>query len=135
MPRVLIDLPAKRRPRTVATALLLLAAGSLAATGVRIAAAAEQTVLGALFGVRDPGVATRRTVTAAAAEKGSDATVVGDPLTGGGVLEVLANGATPSGQSFVLPQGTSSAGKPYWTVIGAHGFQYRDAREIGRAHV
>ena len=128
MPRVRTDVPRKPRPRAVPTTLLLLAAGTLAATGVRIAAAAEQTVLGSLFGVRDPGVAARRTVTAAAAEKASDATVVGDPLTGGGVLEVLANGATPSGQSFALPQGTSSAGKPYWTAIGTHGFRYRDAR-------
>ncbi len=124
MPRPSRNVFTKPRARTAVTLVLLL----LAAASVRIAGAAEQTVLGSLFTVRDPGVATRRTVTAAAAERASANTVVGDPLTGGGVLEVLANGASPSAQSFTLPQGTSSAGKPYWSAIGTDGFQYRDAR-------
>ena len=124
MPRPFGHVFTKARARTVATLALLL----LAAAGVRIARAAEQTVLGSLFSVRDPGVATRRTVTAAAAERASANTVVGDPLTGGGVLEGLASGASPSAQSFTLPQGTSSAGKLYWSAIGTNGFQYRDAR-------
>lgn len=122
MPRPLRHVFTTPRARTAVTLALLLA------PGVRIAGATEQTVLGALFGVRDPGAATRRTVTAAAAERSSANTVVGDPLAAGGVLEVLANGAHPSAQSFVLPQGTNGAGKPYWSPIGTRGFQYRDAR-------
>jgi hypothetical protein len=128
MPRSIPAPPTRPRPRAVATTLLLLAASTLAVAGAHIAAAAEQTILGSMLSVRDPGVATHRTITATAVERASDDSIVGDPLTGGGVLEVLANGATPTGQTFALPQGTSSTGTPYWTAIRTLGFQYRDPR-------
>jgi hypothetical protein len=120
----------KLRRHVVPTTLLFALGATLAVgvTGSRRAVAAEQTVLGSVLLLRDPGTATGRTVTAAAIERSSSNTVVGDPLTGGGVLEVLANGGTSSAQTFVLPQGTNAAGRSYWSALGTRGYQYRDAR-------
>jgi hypothetical protein len=118
----------KLRRHAAPTALALAILASLAGTGSPLADAAEQTILGSLLTMRDPGTATGRSVNAAAVERDSGNTVVGSPLTGGGVLEILANGASPSGQTFTLPQGTNSAGKPYWTAVGTRGYQYRDPR-------
>lgn len=112
----------------VARRRLLSAAVVAATVAAHVAAASEQTVVGAVLTVRDPGLSTGRMVSAAAVERGSANTIVGNPLTAGGVLEILANGANSSGQTFSLPQGTSSAGKRYWTAIGARGYQYRDPR-------
>ncbi len=117
-------------PRTLAVML----AGSLAlAAGP--AEAAEQTILGQGFQVKDPkpGVdATKRKFRSEAKEKDSPNTLVGDPTqpgsAGGAILEVFAFGANPSSQTFVLPQGTSSKGKPFWTTSGGNGFKYTDKR-------
>jgi hypothetical protein len=38
---------------------------------------------------------------------------------------LIANGASPSSQEFVLPQGTTSSRKPFWRVM-AGGFRYSD---------
>ena len=100
---------------------------------VGIALAADQTILGKALSVKDPkpGIdATKRKVTAVATEKASSNTIVGDPTllspAGGGVLEVYVYGATDSSQTFVLPQGTSSKGKPFWTATST-GFAYKDS--------
>ena len=65
--------------------------------------------------VVNPGAATKRKVICTAGESLSPNTLVGDPTAGGGVLEVIANGGTPSAQSFGLPQGTNSKGAPFWS--------------------
>jgi len=91
------------------------------------AGAAEQTVLGKSITVKSPrGDATRRRVTGSAKEKGSPNTVIGDPTVAGAVLTIVANGGTPSVQTFVLDQGTSAAGAPFWSGDAASGFTYRD---------
>src|SRR5205085_894483 len=50
-------------------------------------------------------------------ERSSDDTIVGDPLANGASLDVVANGATSSAQTFSLP-------KEGWKRIGSLGFQY-----------
>jgi hypothetical protein len=114
-----------------------LAAAAGIACAASLAFAAEQTILGRSLTVKDPkpGVdATKRRIASASKEKGSSATIVGDPTlagsAGGAILQVFAFGATSSNQSFVLPQGTSSTGKPFWTAtdtIGP-GFKYKDPK-------
>jgi len=92
------------------------------------AGAADQVLLGRTFQVKDgaPGVdATKRKVVGLAKEKASPNTIVGDPTLGGATLEVLADGANPTSQSFPLPQGTSGTGKPFWKATGT-GFVYKD---------
>lgn len=87
---------------------------------VGLALAADQTILGKAFSVKDPkpGVdAAKRKVTATGFEKNSATTLVGDPTllspAGGGVLEVYVYGGVDLSQTFVLAQGTSSKGKPF----------------------
>jgi cysteine-rich repeat protein len=97
--------------------------------------AADQLVLGDQFILFNPGPPQLRTAVAEAEERNSTATVVGDPRlpgsAGGAILTLIANGASPSSQSFALPQGTTSsgplAGQPFWRAITG-GFRYRDLR-------
>jgi hypothetical protein len=99
-----------------------------ALTVASVAAAADQTILGNQLTLKDPGVATKRAVSGSAKEKASANTIVGDPRIAGGVLEILANGGTSTAQRFVLPQGTSSSGKPFWSAAGSTGFSYKDSK-------
>jgi hypothetical protein len=101
--------------------------GSLAfaATG----RAADQLVLGEAFVLVNRGGPELRTAVATADERNAPATIVGDPTlagsAGGAILTLIANGDSPSSQDFVLPQGTTSSGKPFWRVMGG-GFRYDD---------
>jgi hypothetical protein len=97
--------------------------------------APAQAILGNSLTVRDPkpGVdPSKRTIVGSAKEKNSPNLLVGDPtragIAGGAILQVLANGATPSAQTFVLAQGTSSSGKPFWSGSASTGFTYKDSR-------
>jgi hypothetical protein len=115
------------RTSLLAAGLLLAIAGS--------AAAADQTVKGTLLTVKDPapGVdATARLVSATAKETQSPETIVGNPTfpgsAGGAILTLIANGTSPSSQTFNLPQGTTSTGKPFWVAVGASGFRYKDPK-------
>jgi hypothetical protein len=108
---------------TVALALALVATTDIGAAG-----AAEQTILGSQLVVKDSGGATKRSVSGSAKEVLSINTIVGNPTVGGGVLEITVNGGTPTVQSFTLPQGISVAGKPFWSVAGTTGYQYRDSK-------
>jgi hypothetical protein len=96
------------------------------------AAAADQAVPGRRLVVSDPtpGDATQRRLVATAREPRSAASPSGDPTLGtgfgGAVLEVVANGGTPSSQLFGLAQGTAASGAPFWTAAGAAGYRYRD---------
>jgi hypothetical protein len=102
--------------------------------GAGIAVAAEQTILGKSFAVKNPTPdPTKRSVKTAAVEKNSPNSIVGNPTnagpSGGGVLQVFAFGGTPTSQTFLLPQGTSTyTGRPFWTASGTSQFKYKDIR-------
>src|SRR4029453_12586397 len=112
-----------------------LAAAAGIACAASLAFAVDQTVLGRSLMVKDPkpGVdATKRRIASASKEKGSSSTIVGDPTLagsgGGAILRVFPFGPTSSNQSFALPQGTSTTGKPFWTATDTNGpgFKYKD---------
>jgi len=112
--------------------------------------AADQTILGRSFLVKNPGSPEKRKVTGAAKEVDSPNTLMGDPTVhgsaggailgsaggailgsaGGAVLTIIADGAHPSHQIFALKQGKSSTGKPFWRASVANGvtngFKYKD---------
>jgi hypothetical protein len=97
------------------------------------AVAAEQTVLGTAFTVKNPtGANDKRGVIGVAKEKGSSNTLVGDPtlngIAGGAVLDVSADGGTSTQQTFVLPQGLDLSGKPFWKTLGTTGYIYKDSK-------
>jgi hypothetical protein len=112
-----------RRPAS----LLAILVGSLAVAAP--GRAADQLVLGDEFILFNPGPEQLRTAVATAEEHTATATIVGDPTlpgsAGGAILTLIANGASSSSQSFVLPQGASSSGRPFWRAI-AGGFRYVD---------
>jgi len=108
-------------------ALMAVVVGLLAGS----APAGDQTILGKSITVKSrSGDATRRQVKGSAKEKASPNTLVGDPTVAGGaggaVLTIVANGGMPSAQTFVLNQGTSSGGAPFWSGDAVKGFTYRD---------
>lgn len=102
-------------------------AAALAFTG-GLSHAATQTILGSTFLVKNPSTPDRRKVIGKAKEPGSPNTVIGDPTVSGGVLTVSASGGSPSSQTFILPQGTSFSGKPFWSGDPLKGFKYKDGR-------
>src|SRR5262249_54453720 len=53
---------------------------------------------------------------------------VGNPTSSGATITIRANGGTPSEQTFNLPQGTSSSGKPFWSGDSVKGFTYKDSK-------
>lgn len=96
-----------------------------------VAFGAEQTIKGKGLTIKDgsSGVdPAKRKISGKAAEKNSPNTILGDPVAGGGVLEVQANGSNSTAQTFVLNQGISSTGKPFWSTAGNTGFKYKDSR-------
>jgi hypothetical protein len=93
-----------------------------------MARAAEQTLLGKRLLISDPGAATKRKVICAAKHGNSANALGGDPTVAGAIVEVTANGGTPSEQSFALPQGTGSNGKAFWSGDAVAGYKYSDTR-------
>ena len=94
---------------------------------------ADQTILGKSFSVKaKPGDARKTNVDGSASEKRSDNTVVGDPTAagsaGGAILTVFASGGTPTMQTFVLDQGMTGKGKPFWSGSADKGFSYQDPK-------
>jgi hypothetical protein len=102
--------------------------------GAGIAVAAEQTILGKSFAVKNPTPdPTKRSSKVAGVEKNSPNSIVGNPTnagpSGGGALQVFLSGGTPTTQTFVLPQGTSViTGRPFWSASGTTGYKYKDVR-------
>ena len=98
------------------------------------AGAADRTILGERLVVKDPDGANpaRRRIVLSALERNSPDPISGDPTgtgsTRGGLLQVVAEGGTPSSQIFVLPQGTARNGKPFWRAAAPSGFRYADPR-------
>jgi len=92
----------------------------IVALGLGTASAADQLVLGKLILIKNPvpGQPESRYVKVFAKEAGG-ATVVGDPTVGGATLRVIANGGTPSDETFNLPASgwigkTNTAGLVYY---------------------
>jgi len=101
----------------------------LLAYGLGTAWAADQLVLGKLMLINDPvpGQADSPLVKVFAKESGGP-TIVGDPAVGGATLRVIANGGTPSDETFNLPSSgwtakTNSAGLVY--------YKYRTDKVLG----
>src|SRR5262245_3562931 len=94
------------------------------------AVGADQLVLGDTFVLLNSDLLNQRAANASALERNATATIVGDPTqtgsAGGAILTLIADGGTPSSQTFSLPQGTRSDGKPFWTAVGTRGFAYAD---------
>jgi len=111
-------------PLFLAPLLLAFATGALGA---------DQTILGSKMQVKNPkpADASKRSVIASATEKNSPDTLVGDPTlagsAGGAVLGVIANGGTSTARAYLLPQGTSAKGKPFWKAT-SNGFKYSDPK-------
>src|SRR5262249_14068480 len=84
--------------------------------------AAEQLVLGNSFIVKDPAPgrnASQRSLVVSGKQLRSNVTIVGDPVTSGATLEILANGATSTDQRFALPAGASVNGSAGWRALGS----------------
>ena len=106
-----------------------LAFGSLLVFGAGLAYAADQTILGGTFLVKNPSTPDKRKVIGKAKEPGSPNTIVGNPVANGGVLVVTATGGSSSTQTFVLPATTSGiTGKPFWSGDAVKGFKYKDPK-------
>jgi hypothetical protein len=106
-----------------------LALGSLLVFGAGLAYAADQTILGNTFLVKNPSTIDKRKIIGKAKEPGSPNTIVGNPTASGGSLVITASGGTPSAQTFALPQGTSGiTGKPFWSGDAVKGFKYKDPK-------
>src|SRR3954452_24318291 len=96
------------------------------------ARAADQTVLGKTFTVKDsqPGVDPAfRSIVVLGQEFPSDDAIVGDPVANGATVDIIANGSTPTNQPFILPAGPSVSGSPGWKALGNPilGYSYKDA--------
>jgi arylsulfatase A-like enzyme len=95
--------------------------------------ASEQVVLGKSFVVKDPAPgldAALRSVVIFGSDRTSNDTIVGDPVTNGVTVEIIANGATSTEQRFTLPPGASVNGSAGWTALGGSvsGYSYADLR-------
>lgn len=106
----------------------LMAEAVLVALSAATALAADQTILGKSLTVKNPATPDRRKVSVQAKEAGSPNAIVGNPTTTGAMLTISLNGANPSTQTFVLPQGVSAQGKPFWKAVGANGYKYKDPK-------
>jgi hypothetical protein len=113
------------------TGLKLVAAAALGVLALGAAHAADQTILGSALTVKNPSTADKRKVVGKAKELGSPNTIVGNPVVSGGVLTVSADGTTPSTQTILLPQGTASNGKPFWSGDAVKGFKYKNPKGEG----
>ena len=88
--------------------------------------AANQTVLGSQFIVKDGGIPTKRKIIVTAKEPATNDSVVGDPTANGAAITITANGGSHEVQTFQMPAGLNLAGKPFWTGTAAKGFKYKD---------
>jgi hypothetical protein len=117
-------------PSHLRIALALSAVVALVAS----APAADQPLLGKSIKIVDPKPtdATKRKVTANASDAGGGHTISGDPAgpanSSGAILVLDVAGATPSSQTFTLPQGTAANGKPFWVAKSPAGWSYSDPK-------
>ena len=106
----------------------VMAEAVLVALSAGTALAADQTIFGKSLTVKNPATPDRRKVSIQAKEAGSPNVIVGNPTATGATLTVSLNGANPSTQTFLLPQGVSVQGKPFWKAVGADGYKYKDSK-------
>src|SRR5262245_44084537 len=107
----------------------LLLLGLIVLPAIPPARAAEQTILGAQFQIKNPSTPEKRKITIKAKETASPNTLVGNPVLDGATVTIDADGTTPSSQTYNLPTGVSSyRGKPFWTGDAAKGFKYNDSK-------
>jgi hypothetical protein len=90
----------------------------LAVLAAGVAFGADQTILGQLFVVKS---ARTSKVAAAARERDSTDTLVGDPTMNGATVTITADGGTSSTQTFTLPASN-------WRGNATRGFKYNDSR-------
>jgi dienelactone hydrolase len=91
--------------------------------------AADQTVLGTSFIVRNPSTAVKQKISAKAKEKVSDNTIVGDPVTNGATVVISANGGNSTEQTFTLPAGNDPVtSRPFWSGDAIKGYKYSDPK-------
>ncbi len=91
--------------------------------------AADQTVLGSKLQVQDKSTPEKRKVQFSAKEKGTDNTIVGDPVANGATLNIHLSGGPVAGQTFNLPAGTSAiTSKPFWSGDATKGYKYKDSK-------
>jgi hypothetical protein len=111
---------------------LALAAGLGCAAS--LAFAADQSILGKSFLVKqNPSNPATRKIVGSGKEKNSSATFFGNPTlsgsAGGAILQIFAQGATSTAQTFILTSGNApSTGKPFWTGDQSKGFKYKDPK-------
>jgi len=96
------------------------------------AGAATQTILGKSLLVKDPQPGINpalRKVVSLGKELVSPNVLIGDPIANGASIQIVANGGTPTTQTFVLPAGAALPGGPGWKALGSQplGYQYKDA--------
>jgi hypothetical protein len=99
------------------------------ATLCSTAHAADQTILGNYFAVKEQTV-PKASVLVKAKEPNSPNTIVGDPTVSGATLTVTINAVTSQPpDTFNLPQGVSATGKPFWSGSVASGkLLYKDSK-------
>jgi hypothetical protein len=102
-----------------------------------VAVAADQAILGTSIVLTSrPTDGVTRRLTARGRTPAATSTISGDPTTpansAAAMLHIAVDGRVPSAQTFVLPPGTRSDGKPFWRSVKPEGFEYADpARERG----
>jgi len=95
--------------------------------------AADQAILGGRLVVKNPSPTdpAKRKVIATAKDRDGGHAIVGDPtLAGspsGAILGVVANGGTSTARAWVLAQGTTSEGAPFWQATTT-GYRYDDPK-------
>ncbi len=98
----------------------------LLACTAAVSFAADQSILGKKYILKNPSTPEKRSLVVTGKETSSPDTLVGDPVTNGASLIVVADNAGPS---FLLPAGTSpTTGKPFWSGDAAKGYKYKDPK-------
>lgn len=111
-------------------------AAALALTALALAPvahAADQTILGKSYVLKDPkpGVdPSVRSCVVLGKELASSNTVVGNPISGGAQIDIAANGANSGVQQFFLPAGAATPPGPGWKALGTLGFSYKDSAGV-----
>ncbi len=124
----------KAKERSLRLALSLVSFLSLLDQSASAVGAAEQIVSGKSFIVKDPAPglnAAQRSVLIIGKDSTSNDVVVGDPVTNGATVEIIANGTTSTEQLFRLPAGASINGSPGWRKIDSPGVGYSYIDSLG----
>ena len=116
--------------RRVFPSIVLLASIVLLTT-VAAPAIAVDYFNGVKFTIQNPGDPSQRRIVASGGRRLGNPSIFGNPDADGGsaTLTVRLDGGDSATEAFVLPQGTSASGRPFWKFVavgGAGGWVYRD---------